>query len=171
MKRVALYAALVLALSATAPVRADERATVNFAAAASASALAPADRYFGPLAMSVLGIRNAVRDISSRIDGAVADDGERLAKYYHKLTCVEDSLLDLKQKFPNDTWIPGLGFGLAKTYLKLHGGDALVRANDTIDWLIAEYPHSGEAMSARDLRAARLTQASDDVPIEPVASP
>src|SRR5579885_1361744 len=53
MKRIVL--ALALALSFAAPAFAEPSAN-----------LAPADRYFGRLKMSILGVRNSIKDLSAR---------------------------------------------------------------------------------------------------------
>ena len=116
--------------------------------------------------MSVLEMRNAIKDISFYTDvGSAAD----MPTLFHKLTLVENALRDLKTQFPTDTWIPGLGLGLAQAFLKLHVGDAAVRANDASDWVIADYPRSSQAIFAKGLRRATSAVASgmDPVPLEP----
>jgi hypothetical protein len=133
MKRVLL--ALVLALSFAAPVFAGP--TTN---------LAPADRYFGRLKMSILGVRNSLKDLSARAD-AHPEDAEHI---FDKAVLVEDALRDWHAHFPLDPWIPKFAYSLAQLYGKLDSDDARVRRNDTLDWLVATFPESEYAMLPRD---------------------
>jgi len=114
MKRILL--ALVLALSFAAPVF-----------ATTSNDLAPADRYFGRLKMSILGIRNSIKDL-----------------------LVEDALRDWQAKFPRDPWIPKFTFSLAQLYAKLDLDDARTRRDDMLDWLDATYPDSEFAGQPRE---------------------
>jgi hypothetical protein len=127
--------------------------------------LAPADSYFGRFRMSVLGIRNAIKDVAIRVDSASADE---LSALYHKLTMVEDAVFDLRERYPHDSWLPQLGFSLAQAFAKMPLPAAQVHANDTFNWLIADYPQSDAASDAGGMRLLRLrTPVSMDVPIEP----
>jgi hypothetical protein len=131
-------------------------------------ALAPADVYFGPLQMSVLGMKNAIKDISVRIDVASKAD---LAVLYHKLQFVEDSVVDLKARYPKDTWLPQFGLDLAQTFARISIPGAQIHANDALDWVIAEYPKSNQAATATAAwRASLVIPTSFDVPIEPEVS-
>jgi hypothetical protein len=133
MKRIVL--ALALALSFAAPAFAEPSAN-----------LAPADRYFGRLKMSILGVRNSINDLSARAD-AHPEDAEHI---YDKAVLVEDALHDWQKHFPRDPWIPKFAYSLAQLYGKLDLDDARVRKNDTLDWLTATYPESQYAMLPRD---------------------
>lgn len=133
MKRIVL--ALALALSFAAP-----------AFAAPSANLAPADRYFGRLKMSILGVRNSINDLAARAD-AHPEDAEHI---YDKAVLVEDALHDWQKHFPRDPWIPKYAYSLAQLYGKLDLDDARVRKNDTLDWLTATYPESEYAMLPRD---------------------
>ena len=133
MKRILL--ALLLGLSFAAPAFADPSAN-----------LAPADRYFGRLKMSILGVRNALHDLSVRAD-VHPEDAEHI---YDKAVLVEDALHDWQRHFPRDPWIPKYAYSLAQLYGKLDLDDARVRKNDTLDWLIATYPESEFAQLPRE---------------------
>ena len=133
MKRIVL--ALALALSFAAP-----------AFAVPSAYLAPADRYFGRLKMSILGVRNSLTDLSARAD-AHPEDAEHI---FDKAVLVEDALHDWQKHFPRDPWIPKYAYSLAQLYGKLDLDDARVRKNDTLDWLTATYPESQYAMLPRD---------------------
>ncbi len=135
MKRIALALALALPMCATvAPALAQPTAN-----------LAPADRYFGRLKMSILGIRNQLKDLYERL-AAKPDDAEHV---YDKAVLVEDALHDWQKHFPRDPWIPKYSYALAQLYGKIATDDARVRGNDTMDWLIATYPESEFAQLPR----------------------
>ncbi len=125
MKRVVV--ALMLALSFTAP-----------ALAQNTSNLAPADRYFGRLKMSILGVRNQLRDLSIRAD-VHPEDADHI---FDKTVLVEDALRDWQAHFPRDPWIPKYAYSLAQLYGKLDNDDARTRRVETLDWLEATYPES-----------------------------
>jgi hypothetical protein len=127
--------------------------------------LAPADEYFGRYRMSVLGMRNAIRDIARRVEGAPADEVSAL---YAKLTMVEDAILDLRHHYPRDTWLPRLGLSVAEAFALMPVPGARIRSNDDLDWVIADFPATNEAFYAYGMRRARLQPvAARDVPIEP----
>lgn len=133
MKRILL--ALALACSFAAPAFAEPSAN-----------LAPADRYFGRLKMSILGVRNQIKDLALRAD-AHPEDAEHI---YDKAVLVEDALRDWHKHFPRDPWIPKYAYSLAQLFGKLDNDDARVRKNDTLDWLIATFPESEYAQLPRD---------------------
>jgi hypothetical protein len=133
MKRILL--ALALALSFAAPALAVPTAN-----------LAPADRYFGRLKMSILGVRNSIKDLSERAN-AHPEDAEHI---FDKAVLVEDALRDWHSHFPRDPWLPKFAYSLAQLYGKLDSDDARVRRNDTLDWLVATFPESEYAQLPRD---------------------
>ncbi len=122
---------------------------VSFAAPAFAepsSNLAPADRYFGRLKMSILGVRNSIKDLAIRAD-AHPEDAEHI---FDKAVLVEDALRDWHAHFPRDPWIPRYAYSLAQLYGKLDMDDARTRRNDTLDWLAVTFPGSEYAQLPRD---------------------
>ena len=96
--------------------------------------------------MSILGIRNQLKDLSERV-AAKPEDAEHV---YDKAVLVEDALHDWQKQFPRDPWIPKYSYALAQLYGKISSDDARVRRNDTLDWLIATYPESEYAQLPRD---------------------
>ena len=133
MRRILL--ALLLAIPFAAPASAESSAN-----------LAPADHYFGRLKMSILGVRNGLKDLAARAD-AHPEDAEHV---YDKAVLIEDALHDWQKHYPRDPWIPRYAYSLAQLYGKLDMDDARVRKNDTLDWLIATYPESEYAQLARN---------------------
>ncbi len=143
----------------------------NSPAAAGQTRLAPADDYFGHYHMSVLGVRNAIKDLGMRQEQHLSNDEQVL---YSKLLIVEDSLNDWRARYPNDTWIPRLGLALAKVWTRLNFADAGDHAGVTLGWVIANYPSSEIAPWAVAFRNAtrvgagttRWTAVSLPIPIE-----
>ena len=132
MKRI--FFALLLAVSFAAPALANP-----------ISNLAPADRYFGRLKMSILGVRNSLRDLSARAD---AEPGAA-EHIFDKAVLVEDALRDWQAHFPRDPWIPKYAYALAELYGKLEMDVAQTRKDETLDWLAASYPQSEYALQPR----------------------
>ncbi len=130
-----IFLALLLAVPFATPVLAQPTGS-----------LAPADRYFGRLKMSILGVRNSIKDLAARADEH-PEDAEHI---YDKAVLVEDALHDWQRHFPRDPWVPKYAYSLAQLFGKLDLDDARVRKNDTLDWLITTYPKSEYAQLARD---------------------
>jgi hypothetical protein len=135
--------AIALALPATAIVT---PALGTPAFAQSMANLAPADRYFGRMKMSILGMRNALKDLSARIDSRP----EEADHVFDKAVFVEDALHDWQARFPRDPWIPRYTYTLAQLYEKIDTDSAREHRNDTLDWLGATYPESEFAQLSRE---------------------
>jgi len=110
------------------------------------SALAPADQYFGRMKLSILGIRNSIKDLDYRASQAVDGDATHV---FDKLVLVEDALHDWQSRYPRDTWVPRYTYSLAMVYKKLPMEEARVRMNDLFDLLSSHYPNSEFAQAPR----------------------
>jgi len=131
MKRFVFLSALVAVCAMSVPAVAQTR-----------SAQAPADQYFGRMRMSILGIRNTIHDMEVRASYQAPTD---VSYIYNKLLLVEDAIHDWQAKYPHDSWIPRMTYGLAMVYKQLPLDEAQDRMNDQLDWLVASYPYSDEA--------------------------
>src|SRR5450755_610498 len=60
--------------------------------------VAPADEYFGKLKMSILGIRNTIRDLQANIE----IDQARWTGLVNKADFTEDAVHDWEHKYPKD---------------------------------------------------------------------
>jgi len=152
--RIALCIATVIA--ALAPAR----------AADSMLGLAPADEYFGRYNLSVLGIANTIRDAGARID-AGTDPGTMLTG---PLSFVTDAIHGWEQKYPSDPWIAKDLLALEAVDLRvLPAENGLRLAHQTEAWLIADYPNSSYAATARlQLATAETTaQPAPDLSVQP----
>jgi hypothetical protein len=114
-------------------------------------AVAPADEYFGRLKMSILGIRNTIRDAGLKAD---ADPEHAANAVMGSVGLTEDAMRDWEQKYPHDTWIPPAIFSLERLYAKVDSDVARERAKFVMAWLVHDYPASAQAkIGKRELSA------------------
>ncbi|MDQ6924914.1 MAG: hypothetical protein M3154_01585, partial [Candidatus Eremiobacteraeota bacterium] len=107
--------------------------------------VAPADEYFGKLKMSILGIRNTIKDQGLKIDV----DPSKAPTTANAIALTEDAIRDWQHKYPCDTWLPGTLLGLERFYLKIHTGDGVKHVHATFAWLRHDYPKSKIVQVAR----------------------
>jgi hypothetical protein len=99
---------------------------------------APADEYFGPLKLSILGIRNQIHDIG--IAYAVNPDIANAA--FGKAVMTEESLRDWERKYPLDPDLARHVYLLGHLYQKFALVEAQAKARATQVWLLSKYPHT-----------------------------
>ena len=107
--------------------------------------VAPADEYFGRLKMSILGIRNELRDLSLREQYAP----EKTADVLGPAGFVEDALHDWEHKYPTDPWLPRNVFLLERLYSNVHNDDGSRSTARTLHWLLARYPRTWYGKEAK----------------------
>jgi hypothetical protein len=105
---------------------------------------APADEYFGPTHMSVLGIRNSINDTNQQAVGAGEEKGHNLL---HTLLYTEKAFQDWQHQYPNDSWIIVNGYEMVDDFAKLDAETpnenphvAAIHGIDLGNWLDATYP-------------------------------
>ena len=149
-------AATTAAVPSTPPVKATPKAPVkaattpgkttkNVAKAAPKCRVAPADEYFGKLKMSILGIRNTIKDQGLKID---VNPGQAPSTA-NAIALTEDAIRDWQHKYPCDSWLPGTLFALERFYLKIHTDDGVKHVHATFAWLRHDYPKSKVVQVAR----------------------
>jgi len=116
------------------------------APAAAAQKVAPADEYFGPLAMSILGIRNAIKDTAARLDLDSSADPEAALRH---LALIETSVRDWETKYPQDAWLPRTVLALHHVYARIHTEDGRQHATVAASWLMTKYAQTAEAQTMR----------------------
>jgi hypothetical protein len=123
-------------------------ASIAFASvpAAAATKVAPADEYFGPLAMSILGIKNALKDAAARLDADPSADEDAALRH---IALVETSIHDWEAKYPGDNWLPRTLLALHRVYSRIHSEDGRRHATDTASWLMGKYAKTAEARTLR----------------------
>jgi hypothetical protein len=144
------------------------KAAKHVAKAASKCKLAPADEYFGRLKMSIIGIRNTIKDQGLKIDVDPAKAPSTLGA----IALTEDAIHDWQRKYPCDTWLPGTLYSLQRFYLKIHTQDGVRRVHATYAWLRHDYPKSRFVRVAkRDDGLATVTAAIPGPDAAPNATP
>jgi hypothetical protein len=115
--------------------------------------LAPADEYFGPLKMSVLGIRNEIHDLAIKYD-VRADGDHALAKRIMGVALMtEASLSDWQKKYPGDNQLARDVYLLQHLYAKIDYDAARAKAKYVAQWLLSRYPTSWYAKNLRTAMA------------------
>ena len=107
--------------------------------------VAPADEYFGKLKMSVLGIRNTIKDVGANLD----IDQTRWTQLASKAAFAEDAMRDWEKKYPQDTWLAKTVFALERMYAKLDNDDGRKRSLATMTWLIHDFPKTWYGRTGR----------------------
>jgi hypothetical protein len=124
--------------------------------------VAPADEYFGRLKLSILGIRNTIRDMGMKAD---ADPARAVAVVMGSVGLTEDAMRDWEKKYPQDTWIPPAILSLERLYAKVDSDDARSHAKAAMVWLVHDYPKSAPAKIGQKELASNL------VGVKPAAAP
>ncbi|MBV8368441.1 MAG: hypothetical protein JO036_05840 [Candidatus Eremiobacteraeota bacterium] len=124
------------ALAAKKP--APKKKAVRTAAYHPHAGLAPADEYFGHLGMSVLGVRNKVKDLGLDADYHPEHDKAVL----NNALWVEDAMRDWAKKYPFDRWLPRYAYALEQMYERIPGDDAHKRALKQIAYITAYFPQT-----------------------------
>ena len=155
--------------SATTPQKAVTPAKPAVHAAAPAKPtvhLAPADEYFGPLKMSVLGIRNEIHDLAIRYD-VRADADHALAKQIMGTALMtEASLADLEKKYPADSQLARDVYLMQHLYAKIDYDDARAKAKYCAQWLFSRYSRTWYAKNLHETMAHESA-----APAPPAAAP
>jgi hypothetical protein len=107
--------------------------------------VAPADEYFGRLKMSILGIRNQLRDLGLRLQYAP----DREADVLGAAGFVEDALHDWEHKYPSDPWLAKSVYQLTSLYARIHSAEGQQNATRAFHWLQARYAKTTYAAQAR----------------------
>lgn len=123
-------------------------------AAANFAKVAPADEYFGRLKMSILGVRNQLKDLSAK----VAFNPDRAGDQLGAAGMVEDAIHDWEHKYPGDSWLPKSVYDLSQLYSSIHTPEGQLRATRTLRWLVNRYPRCAFAKAARTQISAQLTK-------------
>lgn len=107
--------------------------------------VAPADEYFGRLKMSILGIRNQLRDLDARLQYTP----EKSADVLGSAAYVEDALHDWEHKYPTDPWLAKDVYQLTSLYSHVHTGEGQRCETRTMHWLLGRYGKTRYAHEAR----------------------
>jgi hypothetical protein len=125
--------------------------------AATSSISAPADEYFGPLGLSVIGIQNSISKNDMRLDMAGLDQGD----VFKNVNLLEVSVRDWESKYPRDRWLPRTVLALHNAYRRMAGEAAALHAIDVAAWLLDKYPSSEEAQGLRAELAGEMAPVTE----------
>jgi hypothetical protein len=115
--------------------------------------VAPADEYFGKLKMSILGIRNVIKDQGLKVDVFP----EKADSTLNSIELAEDAVHDWQHKYPCDSWLPGTIYAIEHFYGKIHTTNGVKHVHAAFAWLRRDYPKSRFVMVAlRENGAAAL---------------
>ncbi len=123
--------------------------------------LAPADEYFGPLKLSILGIRNTIHDLGARYD-VNHDIGHQT---FTSAQLTERAIHDWEHRYPHDGQVPKAIYLLQRLYTKVLTAEARARAGVTAKWMFADYPSSPQG------KQLKKTLSLEHLAALPVATP
>lgn len=130
--------------------------------AAKIKALAPADEYFGPLKLSIIGINNSMHDTGLRYDYN-HDLGNRS---YDSAMLIERAIRDWANRYPKDDQLPRSIFFLQRLYTKILTQQSRDHAHVVAVWMFSKFDASPQA------RQLHKTLASEHLaPIDSVSPP
>lgn len=107
--------------------------------------VAPADEYFGRLKMSILGIRNQIRDLGLRLQYSPDKSEDVLGS----ASMVEDAMRDWEHKYPADPWLAKSVYELTDLYARVHTAHGHESAARALRWLLGRYGHTPYGAQAR----------------------
>jgi hypothetical protein len=113
--------------------------------------VAPADEYFGRLKLSILGIRNTIKDMGYKVD---ADPEHKMA--LNAIALTEDAMHDWERKYPKDSWIPPAILSLERLYAKVDSDEARAHAKYAMVWLVKDYPATAPGKLGKKELAANI---------------
>ena len=108
---------------------------------------APADEYFGPQKISVLGVRTMLDRAKTRLDFGVGDDDAT----HRSLFLAEVTIRAWQAKYPNDYWLPRMYGKLLALYTRMSGAAVERRSSGIASLLLAQFPASWEAHELRTI--------------------
>jgi hypothetical protein len=146
--------------AAATPSPAKQRIHPASKKAAVRSIPAPADEYFGKLKLSILGIRNTIKDVGANIDV----DASRWPGLMSKADFAEDAIHDWERHYPTDSWLPKTLFALERMYAKIDTDDGRKRSMAAMQWLVHDYPNSWYGKTGRQ----EIAQHRVGHPLDPV---
>ncbi len=144
---VSLVAVATTAAASTAPGKSPPKpaGAAKHVAKAAKCKIAPADEYFGKLKLSILGIRNTIKDQGLKVDV----DPAKASSTANSIALTEDAIHDWQHKYPCDTWLPGTLYALQHFYTKIHTQDGVKHVHATFGWLRHDFPKSKLVAVAR----------------------
>ncbi|MFN2529479.1 MAG: hypothetical protein ABR584_12270 [Candidatus Baltobacteraceae bacterium] len=128
-------------------------------AAAPAIRVAPADEYFGRLKMSILGIRNTLKDLAQKADYNPSNSEQ----IFGSANFMEEALREWEHKYPSDPWLAKSVAGLVHMYSRVATASGREKMHAAMDWLQRRYGKTKSLVAAEKAEV----EAADKAPVAP----
>lgn len=108
--------------------------------------VAPADEYFGHLKMSILGIRNTLKDLAVKADYNPANPEQ----IFGSAGFAEEALHEWEHKYPGDPWLAKTVAGLVHMYSRVPTVQGRAKMHAAFAWLSGHYGTTKKALVAQE---------------------
>jgi hypothetical protein len=95
--------------------------------------------------MSILGIRNQLRDLALRLRYSPEKSEDVLGS----AAMVEDAMRDWEHKYPADPWLAKSVYELTQLYARVHTSHGHASAARALRWLLGRYGRTAYGVQAR----------------------
>ena len=127
--------------------------------AAPAIKVAPADEYFGRLKMSILGIRNTLKDLAQKADYNPSNSEQ----IFGSAGFAEEALHEWEHKYPSDPWLAKSVAGLVHMYSRVPTANGRAKMHAAFAWLQKRYAKTKSLVAA----AQAEVEAADKAAVAP----
>jgi hypothetical protein len=145
--------------SQTHPARAKSVSHAPKKKAVPAIKVAPADEYFGHLKMSILGIRNTLKDLAQKADYNPSNPEQ----IFGSANFAEEALHEWEHKYPSDPWLAKSVAGLVHMYSRVPTANGRAKMHAAFAWLQKRYAKTKSVVAA----AQAEVEAADKAAIAP----
>ena len=125
--------------------------------------VAPADEYFGHLKMSILGIRNTLKDLALKADY----NQTNAEQIFGSAAFAEEALREWEHKYPRDPWLAKTVAGLVHMYSKVPTVQGRAKMHAALAWLTGRY---GSTKNLIDAAKAEADAADKISIVDPAAA-
>lgn len=122
--------------------------------------VAPADEYFGHLKMSILGIRNTLKDLAIKADYNPSNPEQ----IFGSAGFAEEALHEWEHKYPGDPWLAKTVAGLVHMYSRVPTAQGRAKMHAAFAWLSSRYGASKKQLVAQ---AKAEVDAADKAVVQP----
>ena len=116
--------------------------------------------------MSVLGIRNELATLSTRVDGDTAFGKDELKG----AESIEDAVRDWAQKYPHDNWLDRYAVQLEKLYASIETSESRMHLAGFAQWIHERFPGQPLDADCSDVVTQTFALPGDTSP-DPSATP
>ncbi len=160
-----LLAALLSIVSLSVCISGSAAASQTLAAHAKRPApitVAPADEYFGRLKMSILGIRNTLKDLAQKAEYNPANPEQ----IFGTAAYAEESLHEWEHRYPADPWLAKSVAGLVHMYSRVPTAAGRAKMHAALAWLEGRYAKTKSIVAGARMEA----EAADKAAVSPAAA-